>query len=56
MNQISIIKDDTVCDEDNAALLIEKICDYVGEQTFSISRTDKTDALKGYSIDFDEKP
>ena len=54
MNQISIIEDDTVCDEDNAALFIEKICDYVGDQAFSIS-LNKTDAIKGYSIDFEEK-
>jgi ribosomal protein L37AE/L43A len=54
MSHLDLIKDDTVCDITNVSLLIKKICRCVGDQSFPISRTDKTDAIKGYCIDFDE--
>ena len=37
MNQVLLIEDDTICDDDNAALFIEKICDYLEDQAFSRS-------------------
>jgi hypothetical protein len=52
---IELIKDDTICDSENVCLFIEKICRYVGDHSYTISRADKSDAIKGYSIDFEQK-
>jgi hypothetical protein len=53
--QLALIKDDTVCDVTNARLCITKLSRFVGDSSCSIRRSDKTDAIKGHSIDFDEK-
>jgi hypothetical protein len=55
MSELASIKDDTVCDVTNSSSFIEKICGYAGEESVSISRMDKTDAIRGYGITFNEK-
>ena len=52
---LELIKDDSIGDSTNVCIFRETICRYVGDHSYTISRDDKSDAIKGYSIDFNQR-